>query len=293
MTLFRPLTPGDIPGALHLSTQAGWNQLAADWNRLVTLWPETCMGGIEAGRLVVSGTLATFGAEVRPPIAWIGMILVEEDQRGKGLGTAMMKLLLDAARSRQVRAVGLDATDMGKPVYEKLGFVTHSIVNRWMSGSGPRPGSVGVGLLPTRPFTPELWPAADLLDQHAVGVSRQSLFRRLLTEEGAAARVVMEHGRVTAFGFARDGRTARYIGPIVAGNPAAASAMFAGLFPEDRQAVRTLIDVPEHSPLCEILRNAGFSVQRRLTRMLLPLDGTPPQSLMSEMVYAGAGFELG
>ena len=69
--------------------------------------------------------------------------------------------------------------------------------------------------------------------------------------------------------------------------------MFAGLFPEDRQAVRTLIDVPEHSPLCEILRNAGFSVQRRLTRMLLPLDGTPPQSLMSEMVYAGAGFELG
>lgn len=295
MTQFRPLTSSDVPSAKFLSTQAGWNQLDADWQRLITLWPETCVGGFNGSSLVATGTLATYGVEAAPPIAWIGMILVDEGQRGKGLGTGMMKMLLVAAKQRHVKTVGLDATDMGKPVYEKLGFVTHSIVNRWMATAGtttapPHNSNAGHA----RPMTPEYWPAAELLDKHAVAVSRHSLLRLLQTEEGADTRVVLLHGRVSAIGFSREGRTAKYIGPIVASDPESAAIAFRGLFHRMPTGTRVLIDVPENSPLCDSLRDAGFVIQRRLTRMLLPLEPSgEPQSLMSDMVYSGAGFELG
>jgi len=80
------LTPADIPAALRLSTQAGWNQLEADWRRLIGLWPDGCFAGRVDGHLVATATLATY----RPSTAWVGMVLVDESQRGQGYGGAIM-----------------------------------------------------------------------------------------------------------------------------------------------------------------------------------------------------------
>lgn len=56
----RPLTQEDIDAGVALSMQASWNHAAADWRRLVTLWPGQCLGGEIGGRVVASGTLATY-----------------------------------------------------------------------------------------------------------------------------------------------------------------------------------------------------------------------------------------
>jgi hypothetical protein len=75
----RPLESTDIPGALRLSTQAGWNQIDADWRRLIRLWPDGCLGGWrDDGTLVATATLATFDRSV----GWVGMVLVDESCRG-------------------------------------------------------------------------------------------------------------------------------------------------------------------------------------------------------------------
>jgi len=41
----QPLRSDDLPQALRLSTQAGWNQLIPDWQRRIDLWPGQCLGG--------------------------------------------------------------------------------------------------------------------------------------------------------------------------------------------------------------------------------------------------------
>ena len=51
-------------------------------------------------------------------------LLVHPDWRGKGIGTQLMKLALDACRDR--RLVALVATPAGRGLYERLGFVTES-----------------------------------------------------------------------------------------------------------------------------------------------------------------------
>ena len=51
-------------------------------------------------------------------------LLVHPDWRGRGIGTRLMELALEACRDR--RLVALVATPMARPLYERLGFVTES-----------------------------------------------------------------------------------------------------------------------------------------------------------------------
>jgi GNAT superfamily N-acetyltransferase len=287
--MFQPLLDADVPAALRLSTQAGWNQTAADWRRLLTGWPRSCLGGYTAG-LVATGTLATFATAAAAPTGWIGMILVDDCCRGRGHGGAMMRELLRIARSMGLAGVGLDATDLGRPVYEKLGFVPHAGLSRWMRTCQPAEpdAAVGPGI---RPLSDEDWPAITALDVRGVGVERLPLLRPLATEPGATAVVAVERGRPVAFGFSRPGRTARAIGPVVADTAEAAAAVTRALLASASDAA-ILIDMPDGSPLEPLVQAAGFSVTRRVTRMLLPLESAPA-TLVSPRVHAVVSFELG
>ena len=136
------LTAGDLDGALRLSTQAGWNQVAADWRRLLDLSTSGCLAGRLDGSLVATATVASFGAAAH----WIGMVLVDEAMRGKGLGSTMFARIIARARERGGDAVGLDATDLGRPVYLKQGFTDVAPIDRWTGMLRPAtpPGDVAM-----------------------------------------------------------------------------------------------------------------------------------------------------
>ena len=54
-------------------------------------------------------------------------VYTEPQYRGQGLATRIMQLLLETARAQRLDQVTLSASDMGKGIYEKLGFcVKHS-----------------------------------------------------------------------------------------------------------------------------------------------------------------------
>ena len=135
------LTESDLPAALRLSTQAGWNQLEADWRRLLSLWPNGCFAGRVDGRLIATSTLATYGTA----LGWVGMVLVDEAHRGKGYGGVILDATLRAAHNAGVQTIGLDATDLGRPVYLKRGFRDIAGIDRWVvapsPGTNPSPAS--------------------------------------------------------------------------------------------------------------------------------------------------------
>jgi len=55
-------------------------------------------------------------------VAWLGSVIVLEKFRNRGLGTSMVKVIMQKADELGCDTQILYATDMGKPIYEKLGF---------------------------------------------------------------------------------------------------------------------------------------------------------------------------
>ena len=154
----RPMSDADIPLGLRLSRQAGWNQIEADWRRMRDLEPE---GGVVAewDGVPVGTTIAvTFG-----PIAWIAMVLVDEAYRGRGIARRLMATALEWLDERGVATVRLDATPLGQPVYERLGFQPQFELQRWdgtcrhaathaLEETTGNPGTLGSGIEPTQKF---------------------------------------------------------------------------------------------------------------------------------------------
>ncbi|MEO6490499.1 MAG: GNAT family N-acetyltransferase [Ferruginibacter sp.] len=59
--------------------------------------------------------------------AWLASIIVHPDHRNKGFGKAITRQLIDSINTNIHSTISLDATDLGFPVYNKLGFKLETI----------------------------------------------------------------------------------------------------------------------------------------------------------------------
>lgn len=135
MITIRSLTTGDLGFGLSLSKQAGWNQVLADWQRLLSLEPQGFFLALYHGR--PAGTVGTciFGH-----IAWAAMMLVDSSLRRCGIGSALLRHALDWLDANNVRTVRLDATPVGLPMYEKHGFKIQFELTRYAGELAGRRG---------------------------------------------------------------------------------------------------------------------------------------------------------
>lgn len=53
-------------------------------------------------------------------------VYTRKEYRGQGIAKKMVKMLIDEAKEKGATEISLDATDMGRPVYESLGFSASS-----------------------------------------------------------------------------------------------------------------------------------------------------------------------
>ena len=146
------MTRADIPDGMRLKESAGWNQTVADWERFLQAGPDGCFvalvdtAGVDAK---VCGTATTIIYEGK--FAWIGMVLVDSDFRGRGIGTGLLKKTIEYLDAKKIPSQKLDATPAGKPIYEKLGFVVEYELERWVLNREPSnedsaPGNEAVNL---------------------------------------------------------------------------------------------------------------------------------------------------
>lgn len=76
-------------------------------------------------KIVVNGLIVGLGATIiHKDVAWLGHIIVRAGQRGMGIGKLLTQSLIDIASQHHCETIYLIATELGFPVYEKLGFVT-------------------------------------------------------------------------------------------------------------------------------------------------------------------------
>lgn len=63
---------------------------------------------------------------VHHEVAWLAHIIVHTDYRNKGIGKAITESLIEAMHHQHCETIYLIATDMGEPVYKKVGFETET-----------------------------------------------------------------------------------------------------------------------------------------------------------------------
>lgn len=277
------LTRADVPDAMALSTQAGWNQLPADWHRLLALAPDGCIAGRVDGELVATGTLITYGTVV----GWIGMILVDRNHRRQGYGMTVFDRVLELAEEQGVIA-GLDATDTGRNVYRQRDFLDVSPIERWggtLSIPDERDGQPDPAVVEVGPNDRSEIETLCALDHRATGTDRSALLRHLIDEDGTTALLVAGD---RGYAIVRPGRKHDHVGPLVADDETDAAALVAAARNHIDSSV--LVDVLDVEFAESVLAPSGLTPQRQLTRMaageLSPLLG-------GGGVRLAAGFELG
>jgi GNAT superfamily N-acetyltransferase len=80
------------------------------------------------GRIVATSGLTLFerppnGANIAGLEAYLSNMYTVPDWRGRGVGTALVTAVIDHVKGTRARRIWLHATEQGRPVYEKAGFV--------------------------------------------------------------------------------------------------------------------------------------------------------------------------
>lgn len=274
----RTMTSEDIPVAMELKDAAGWNQTAADWDRFINASPNGCFVMEYRGHVV--GTSATITYDGR--CSWIGMLVVDEQYRGQGLGTALLERSIQFLDSQKIRTIKLDATPQGKPLYEKLGFISEYGIERWaLSRNAKGKGAENV------PVSIE-----DVLriDRTVFGANRNGLLISLAQEAPHLTLVDQQEGDITGYSFGRLGSIADHMGPWVARDEDAAERLLNSfLLRSSRELI--FIDCLRLNPWAVALVKArGFEFSRPLTRMFRGTNGDAGQV---ELLCASVGPEFG
>lgn len=249
---------GDISFGMALKDLAGWNQLPLDWQRFQEFEPGGCFvarcGGRPAGTAITIAYEQLFG--------WVGMVLVHPDMRRRGLGTALLMGGIEYLEERGVAAVKLDATPMGKQLYDTIGFVDEYRLERWQ----------GVGQATARPEGLRELHEGDLeqlsaFDRPIFGADRSRVLRRLLTEPTVRIVGAFSGDELQGYAAIRPGAKAMYLGPWIARERAVAESLWQwGMGMAADKPVSVDVLTPCAWGL-EIVQAAGFIQQRYLIRM--------------------------
>jgi GNAT superfamily N-acetyltransferase len=278
MIRVRLLSGADVPAGLGLSRQAGWNQTEADWRRCLDLQPDGCFAAECDG--IVAGTAATciFGS-----VAWVALVLVDAAFRRCGIGRALMEHALSFLDRRRVASVRLDATPLGQPLYERLGFVEQFRLARFAG----RPTVAGEGADPAVVVVPPAqWNELAALDRQVSRTDRGRFLLRLFAEQPGEVLGVEGQGGWSGLLAARAGVNALQIGPCLGeAGPLLLSAALR------RHAGRPVyLDVPlANEAARRLAAGQGLSEQRQLMRMCR----SSPVVEQLEWLWASSGPEKG
>jgi GNAT superfamily N-acetyltransferase len=144
------------------------------------------------GRTVGTSVLTIHGS-----VGWIGTIWVAPALRRRGIGLDLTGATIGAADAAGCRTLLLVATDAGRPMYERLGFRTHTWYRTMEAQPASARGAQGRLDPAIRTFRADDLPSLVQLDSVATGEDRAANLERLVTPDGT--RVLERDGVIAGF----------------------------------------------------------------------------------------------
>ena len=274
----------DLAGIADLRHSVGWG--VHDWALRAVLVPPhaRCFVAVDGGgRIVGVGSGISYGR-----FGVVGNMVVGPAHRRRGIGAAILEAVLAFLDECSVRRVELSATDAGRPLYARYGFVptgpgVSAVVGRALPGADdPRPG---VTLAEAGPDA-----VAELAayDAPRFGGDRRPLLDMMLTDPERPVVVARRNGATLGWGWIRP--EADRLGPLVADDPAVAMAIVAEAFRRIPAAPTLRLNLPAANLAgADALRAAGATFETWEGRM----GRGPEVRRRDEAIYASAVGALG
>jgi len=187
----REMTSDDVDAVGDATAAGGFGDRREFFRMAIELPDCRPILAVSEGRPIGTGLGAIHG-----DVGWIGVIFVAPELRGRGIGRALTVAVCDILQGAGCRSLVLVATDLGRPVYDRLGFREQTRYHMHPADpldSTPVPPP-GANLRPIRTTDID---AIAVLDRHVSGEDRRPLIERfaasgwLLEDEpdaGMAAR---------------------------------------------------------------------------------------------------------
>ena len=253
------MQPADLEATVAAVRDGGWGERRSSL--------AFCLQDPHAQPFVAESKGAIVGTGVATrngPVGWVGLIFTAPAFRGRGLGGALTRTVVQYLQDLGCRSLLLAATGLGQPVYARLGFVAEGGYTTW---SGPPRADAPVDAR-LRRLTPADLPAVCALD------------RQFTNEDRSHAIRAMPEGWVLADGPAIAGyalRTPWGVGPAVAPDPAAGRLLLELLRSQTTQSPQRIVIPTANTSAAEYLEATGFQPQQTLPRMRLgePVNWQP------------------
>lgn len=280
----RSMTTEDLTAAMEIKNAEGWNQTLSDWELLLHGQPGMCLVAVYLDEVVATVTAIGYDNQ----LAWIGMMLVRKEYRGKGLAKLLMDRILNVLNGYP--CIKLDATPAGLPVYAQLGFIPeyslYKMVKSPASQNKPTKSTSNIIQVITAEHHRDLM----AFDREIFGVDRQAVLTYLFDHAVSSSVLVKENHKIEGYLTGRPGTNYYQLGPLAATSTEAAISLLAAALPElsDRPVVVDLLHDKEQ--LRTWLQSQGFVQQREFIRMYYRNNPNPG---IPERQFLISGPELG
>ena len=262
--VIRALTVEDLNDALALSTIVGWNQRLADWRMLLRLAPIGSFAALVDARIVGTAMGIDYGG-----FAWIAMMLVDPGYRGRGLGRRLLEAAMGALPANL--PVRLDATPLGRPLYEHYGFEEEATLSRYVTNDAARgaasPGEALEGSRDIRPLAASDLDIVIQQDRETFSGTRGALLEWALDDAPCYAYVARSADSRINYCLGRQGRQFDQIGPVVASDDDSARALVSAALATANVRPIVVDAFDARTAFGAWLRRRGFVPQRPLVRM--------------------------
>jgi hypothetical protein len=254
----RPAREADLAPVAATLRSAG---LGANVGRLLE-FPYASPGGevlaaVHRGEVVGGAAVAGFGAT-----GWIGALGVIGAVRRRGLGTALTEAAVGWLRDHGAQTVLLYATEAGRPVYTRIGFVADGEAHAWRDVAPPPSAAVPPGV---RALAPSDGDAVRALDAAATGEDRGAVFDALGPFQNGTGLAIERDGRLAGSAL----RSPWGLGPSVVAEDAEAGLALLGALRRLRGGPLTVSLPDANLTGTRTLRAWGLRPINQATRMRL------------------------
>ncbi|RLL67869.1 GNAT family N-acetyltransferase [Streptomyces sp. Z26] len=259
----RKLTPDDLTACLALGEDRGWSREEHKWRLLLTAGQGY---GIDApdrpGELIAAYVLTTYA----DAYACVSMVLVARRHARRGIGRHLMRHALDSSGTA---ALFLQATENGRPLYERMGFRPVGTTTMLTGPFSPPPyeATGAAARTSVRPASATDLRAVLALDAEVFGTDRTELLTRLPAFSDRFVVAEDPAGALTGFAARWPNGPTDVFGPVVAEDLATAQALVTELAVDARDRVRFDVDA-RHPEWERWLRAGGLSGDFRCTLMV-------------------------
>ena len=280
----RRLKKSEIPEVKRLCESVHWPYTLKDVERLYRLGP----GGWFCAIVDRQFAGQAMGLKIED-LGCIGIVIVREDLRRKGIATALTETALKHLLDQGIKTVKLDATPEGYGIYERLRFVPEFSVVHYARGASlcPPSGDEPAGIQSLRP--------ADIailaqMDKRYYGVDRSAVLKALAKD--SEGFVFSDRKKIRGYAMTRpmDYENGLWLGPWVAKDSSSAETLLKQILSRSQGKEIRLGALEANLGNQDLLTRYGFKADFKITRMCY---GRAMKRGNPSGIYAEAGHEKG